>query len=106
MALWAAEGRDERDALVALGAPPAVLARTAALRAWLLATVGAVLGVPFGWWIIRVATSAVDASTPFPWLIAGGVLVAIPAVVAAATWLGSGLGQRIRRGRGAVPAVD
>ena len=42
MALWAAEGKDERDALVSIGASPSVLARVVGLKAWLLAFVGGV----------------------------------------------------------------
>lgn len=106
MALWAAEGRDERDALVALGAPPGVLARSAALRAWFLATVGAVLGVPFGWWIISVVASAADASVPFPWVIAGGVLLVVPVIVASITLAGSAVGQRARRSRAVMATAD
>jgi putative ABC transport system permease protein len=106
MALWAAEGRDERDALVALGAPPGVLARSAALRAWFLATVGAVLGVPFGWWIISVVSSAADTSVQFPWVIAGGVLVAVPVIVASITLAGSAAGQRARRTRSVMAIAD
>jgi putative ABC transport system permease protein len=97
MALWAAEGRDERDALVALGAPPRVLARTAALRAWFLATVGAVLGVPFGWWFVRVATSAADAPVVPPWFVIVGVVAVVPVAVTLATWIASAIGQRVRR---------
>ncbi|MCB1000237.1 MAG: hypothetical protein KDB40_13160 [Acidimicrobiales bacterium] len=96
MALWAAEGRDERDTLVALGAAPAVLARTSALKAWTIATTGAVLGVALGWGTLRVAVSAAAATTTFPVVFVATVVLGVPAVIGVATWLASAAGQRLR----------
>ena len=96
LALRAAEGQDERDALVSLGAPPRVLARTAGLTAWILAAMGALIGVPFGWGVLRVCLEAAQRTAPFPTLVAVGVLGVVPIVVGFVAWAGSAIGQRVR----------
>lgn len=106
MALWAAEGRDERDSLVALGAPPGVLARSSALRAWLLATAGAVTGVPFSWLVVTVVAGASGTSATFPWFVVAGVVLVVPSTVAATTWVGSEIVQRVGRRRGVAVDAD
>ena len=74
MALWAAEGKDERDALVSIGAGPSVLARVVGLKAWLLALVGGVIAVPLGYGTLRLVVAAAHKQTTFPWLVAAGVV--------------------------------
>lgn len=48
LSLMAAEGKDERDVLVAIGASPRVLGSVAALRAWFLTLCGIALAIPVG----------------------------------------------------------
>ena len=48
LSLMAAEGKEERDVLVSVGASPRTLASLAALRAWLLTTCAVLLALPVG----------------------------------------------------------
>jgi len=96
MALWAAEGRDEREALVTLGAPPSTLAATTGLKAWILATAGGIIAVPLGFGTLRLCIAAARRHTQFPWLIASVVLFVVPAIVGVVTWMGSRFAQRLR----------
>jgi putative ABC transport system permease protein len=96
MALWAAEGRDERDTLVAIGAGPSTLAAIVALKAWILACVGAVVAVPLGFGTLWLAMHAAHRPTTFPWMFVGAFVVLLPIVIGVATWLGSAFGQRMR----------
>jgi putative ABC transport system permease protein len=96
MALWAAEGKDERDALVSLGAPPATMARVVGIKAWLLAFVGGAIAVPLGFGTLRLAVAAAGESTTFPWLVAVGLVVLVPLLIGATATLGSAVAQRAR----------
>jgi len=106
MALWAAEGREERDALVSLGAPPSTLASVAALKAWTLATAGGIVAVPLGFGTLRLCIAAADRHTQFPWLISAVVLFVVPALISVITWVGSGVAQRVRPVRMSNLAAD
>lgn len=97
MALWAAEGRDERNTLVAVGAGPSSLARMAGMKAWLLAQVGVLVGVPLGWVILRVVAAAADVVTVFPTVFVLSALLVLPAVIGLVTWASSATAQRVRR---------
>jgi hypothetical protein len=97
MALWAAEGRDERDTLIAVGASPSVLARMAATKAWLLAFVGSVLAVPLGFGTLRLAVGAADQHTTFPWAFAAAATIVLPVAIGAGAWTASAIGQRVHR---------
>jgi precorrin isomerase len=97
MALWAAEGRDERDTLVAIGASPSALARIAGTKAWLLAFVGAALAVPLGFGTVRLAVGAADQQTTFPWVFAISAIVGLPLVIGVGAWAASAIGQRVHR---------
>ncbi len=97
MALWAAEGRDERNTLVAVGASPSSLARMAGLKAWLLAQAGVLVGVPLGWVILRVVAAAADVGTVFPTAFVLSALLGVPAVIGLVTWASSAIGQRVGR---------
>lgn len=83
LALESAEGRDDLDTLVALGASPSTLARVAAWKAGLLAGVGGVLSVPLGYGALWLCIHAARRETTFPWIVAVGVAVVVPIVVAA-----------------------
>ncbi len=97
MALWAAEGRDERDTLVAIGASPAVLARIAGAKAWVLAFVGMVLAIPLGFGTLRLAVAAARQPATFPWLFVVVAVLGLPVVIGAVAWASSAIGQRVRR---------
>jgi putative ABC transport system permease protein len=104
LALAAAEGREERDTFVIVGAKPSSMRRQAAARAAVSALVGIGLGVPLGflptWVVDRMAGDAGPSSAGvpigFPWLVVGTLVVVVPSVVAGAAWAGSALGQRFR----------
>jgi ABC-type antimicrobial peptide transport system permease subunit len=104
LALAAAEGREERDTFVIVGAKPSSMRRQAAARAAVLALVGIGLGVPLGfvptWVVDRVANDAGPSSAGvpigFPWLVVVTLVVVVPSAVAGVAWAGSALGQRFR----------
>jgi putative ABC transport system permease protein len=97
LALWAAEGRDERSTLVTLGAGPSTVARVTAWKAWLVATLGGVLAVALGWVGMRSASAVVDSRFVMPWLVAAALALVVPAVVAAGSAGASLMGQRRQR---------
>ena len=106
LALWAAEGKAERDQLVAVGAPPRSLAGMAGVRAWVLATTGGVMAVPLGTITLWVVLHAADTSSPFPTLTAIMVAVVLPLVVGGASFVGSALAQRVRPVTGTTMSLD
>jgi hypothetical protein len=106
MALWAAEGRDERDTLVAIGASPAVLARIAGAKAWALAFVGMLASVPLGFGTLRLAVAAARQPATFPWVFVVVAIVGLPLVIGAGAWASSAIGQRARRVTASSTAVD
>ncbi|MCX6522112.1 MAG: hypothetical protein NTZ21_15745 [Actinobacteria bacterium] len=106
MALWAAEGRDERDTLVAIGASPSVLARIAGTKAWALAFVGMLAAVPLGFGTLRLAVAAARQPATFPWVFVVVAIVGLPLVIGAGAWASSAIGQRARRVTASSVAVD
>jgi NADH:ubiquinone oxidoreductase subunit 3 (subunit A) len=101
LALSAAETRDERDVLVALGAPPRTMRSVAAWKAGLLSFTGAALAVPTGF--IPVAFAYVAAARPgesarlaFPWTTVLELLLVAPLIAALIAGIGSTLAQRAR----------
>ncbi|MFM2076188.1 MAG: hypothetical protein RJA49_78 [Actinomycetota bacterium] len=106
LALWAAEGKAERDQLVAVGAPPRSLAGMAGVRAWVLATTGGVMAVPLGTVTLWVVLHAADTSSPFPKLTAVMVAVVLPLVVGVVSFVGSALAQHWRPVTGATMSLD
>lgn len=97
LALEAAEGRDDRDTLVAIGASPSTLASLVAWKAGLIALVGGVLAIPLGYGTLWLCVQAARRETTFPWVIAGGVALVVPIVVAALAWGVSRAGARRQR---------
>ena len=98
LALAAAETRDEREVLTAVGASPATLRRLAASKAGLLALMGAALAVPTGLlpvWVVRNASSG-SSRFVIPWESLILLLVLIPAVLAGLALVGSSIGTRFR----------
>ena len=106
MALWAAEGKDERDALVSIGAAPSVLARVVGLKAFLLAFVGGVIAVPLGFGTLRLVVEAAHEHTTFPWLVAAGVVIVVPILIGIVATVGSAIAQRARPVRMSTLATD
>jgi putative ABC transport system permease protein len=98
LSLAAAEGRAERDTLAVVGASPATMRRQAATNAAVFALVGVALGVPTGFLPTTVLWQAINVRgwMPFPWVVVAILAIGVPLVVAAATWLGSALTQRLR----------
>ena len=107
LALWAAEGKVERDQLVAVGAGPRSLAGMAGVRAWVLATSGGVIAVPLGMSMLWVVVRAADASrTPFPTVAAIAVAIGLPLLVAGGAYVVSAFAQRVRPVTGATMSLD
>ncbi|MBK5224734.1 MAG: FtsX-like permease family protein [Acidimicrobiia bacterium] len=111
LALSAAETKDERDVLAAIGAPPRTLRRLAASKAAVLAVVGTVVGVPLGfvptWVVVRASDSGYDSmAVVFPWLQVGLLVVVVPLVATAATLLASGIALHTRPVQASSMAFD
>jgi predicted transcriptional regulator len=107
LALWAAEGKVERDQLVAVGAGPRSLAGMAGVRAWVLATSGGVIAVPLGMSMLWVVVRAADATrTPFPTVAAVAIAIGLPLVVAGGAYVTSAFAQRVRPVTGATMSLD
>jgi putative ABC transport system permease protein len=106
LALWAAEGREERNTLVTIGAPPSTVAAMAGWKALLLAGVGGIVAVPLGYGTLRLCLMAASDWTPFPWFTALGVVVVIPLVVALGSVVISSIAQRTRPVRAVLASTD
>lgn len=96
MALWAVEGRDERDVLVAVGASPAALARVAAWRSGGLTFGAMAVAVPVGVGIAWAIAEAADGHILVPWLLGGLLIVAVPLAIGLGAWASSAIAQRVR----------
>jgi hypothetical protein len=96
LALAAAETRDERTILLALGAAPRTVRRTSAYKAFLLTLLGGGLAVPLGLVPVHVYTrlGTDPAAVPFPWRTVATLVVAVPLVAALAAALASWAGAR------------
>jgi putative ABC transport system permease protein len=101
LALSAAETRDERDVLVALGAPPRTMRSVAAWKAGLLSFTGAALAVPTGF--IPVAFVYIAAARPgetarlaFPWTTVLELVFVAPLIAALIAGIGSAVAQKVR----------
>lgn len=115
--LGSAENRDEQNVLERLGVRPRTGRRMEATRAALLAFGGGVLALPAGFVPMALIFRAVQKPSRlgtfspesggvqfprivFPWIVALGVLIAIPAVAALGAWIASLIAQRTRAMRG------
>jgi hypothetical protein len=104
LALAAAESKDERDILTIAGAPPGVVARSAGARAWLMASIGAVMAVPVGFLPIVVVHLTSNQSrfnaTQFPLVFPSRtvalLVLVVPAIVAVVAFGTSAASQRLR----------
>lgn len=96
MALWAVEGRDERDVLVAVGASPSTMARVAGWRAGGLTFAAMVVAVPMGLFVSWMVSRAAKGDIVVPWSLMVLLIFAVPAVIGAGAWLSSAVAQRAR----------
>jgi hypothetical protein len=96
MALWAVEGRDERDVLVAVGASPSTMARVAGWRAGGLTFCAMVIAVPMGALVSWALARAANGNIVVPWLLSSLLVVAVPAFIGVGAWACSAVAQRVR----------
>ena len=99
LSLAAAESRDERDVLLAVGASPKTLRRVAATKAWVLTLGASVVAVPVGYVTMFVITRSIgerDVTAPFPYAVAGALIIVIPALAWLVTLMTSSVAQRFR----------
>jgi hypothetical protein len=97
LSLSATESRDERDVLVAVGAPPKTLTRVAGAKAFTLAATGVILAVPTGFlptWVVYRTVD--DQPVQFPWVAVGLLVLVVPLAAGIATWAASAAAQTIR----------
>jgi putative ABC transport system permease protein len=98
LSLAAAESRDERNTLIAVGASPSSLRRRSATTATLLALTGGVMAVPSG----LLPPLVIDRAQPYPtgfdipWLSITAIVVVIPLAVGAVALAGSTIAHRLR----------
>lgn len=99
LSLMAAEGKEERDVLVAVGAAPRSLASLAALRALLLTACAVLLAVPVGLIPVSLVLNAGRATesggVEIPWTTVA-LLVCIPFVSYAVTRITTAVAQRLK----------
>jgi putative ABC transport system permease protein len=98
LSLAATESRDERDVLLAVGAPPRTMRGVAATKATVLSAGAAVLAIPTGFLPVAAVLTAAPDDSPiaFPWLTALGLVIVIPVVAGGAALLTSAVAQRLR----------
>jgi len=106
LGLWAAEGKVERDLLVAVGAKPRSLAGMAGVRAWVLSVTGGLMAVPLGMITLRVVLHAIDRTSPMPWFTIVMLVVVLPLLVAGVSYVGSAAAQRLRPVTGTSMSLD
>jgi putative ABC transport system permease protein len=101
LALSAAESRDERDVLVAIGAKPSTMRRVAGQKAVLMSLAGTLLAVPTGLLPVVTVVRAVrqypgEYPLAMPWGMVFVLVVGVPVLAGLVTWLGSAAAQRLR----------
>ena len=106
LALAAAESRDERDILVAVGARPRTMRSMAGVKAVVLTTTGVALGVPAGLIPSLAEARSIRSEIYAPWLGVAGFVIVIPAVAGGMAWAASSIAQRLRPVRMSTLAVD
>jgi putative ABC transport system permease protein len=101
LALSAAESRDERDVLMAIGAKPSTMRRVAGQKAVLMSLAGTLLAVPTGLLPVVTVVRAVrqypgEYPLAMPWGMVLVLVVGVPVLAGLVTWLGSAAAQRLR----------
>lgn len=96
LSLMAAEGKDERDVLLAVGAAPSTLSRLAGLRAFWLSAMGLLISVPAAVIpmavVIKASSSTESNRVHIPWLLFALLLV-VPIVAYVVARLSSVIAQ-------------
>lgn len=109
LSLMAAEGRDERDVLVSIGAPPRTLGSLAGQRAFLLSAFGVALAVPTGliptWIIWNASTDEFGPPLAMPWVTLA-LLAAVPLVAYVVARSASAVARLVRPLRMSTFAFD
>lgn len=111
LSLNAAEGKDERDVLVSIGAKPGTLSSLSALRAFVLSAFGVLLAIPVGLVpsIVVIHASQAGEQQPegpvVPWLTIV-LLLCIPFAAYCVARVSSSIGRRIRPVRMSAFAFD
>jgi putative ABC transport system permease protein len=112
LALSAAETKDERDVLAAIGAQPSALRRLAAAKAAVLSATGMLIGVPLGFipMVVVLRAASVNRTTSitplFPWVQVALLVVVVPIIATLATLAASGIALRLRPVRASTMAFD
>ena len=112
LSLSAAETRDERDVLAAIGARPRALRRLAGAKAAVLSSTGTLIGIPLGFIPVVVVTRAASLdrfepiSPVFPWLQVGLLVIVVPVIATLATIAASGIALRVRPVTASTMAFD
>jgi len=108
LGLAAAEGKAERDVLVAVGARPRALVGIAGSKALVMALVGAVLAIPTALVPVWVWTraSVPDRRFVIPWLVIALLVLAVPAIAGGLTTLASAVGARLHPARASAFSAD
>ena len=106
LSLAAAESRDERDVLVALGGRQRTMRNLAGVKAVAITLTGVALAIPTGLVPAVVALRATDVRFEIPWLTIGALLIVVPLVACSSAWIVSNIAQRIRPVRLSTLAFD
>ena len=100
LSLSAAESRDERDVLVAVGARPTTLSRLAGAKAVVITAGGAILAIPTGFLpiagVLRISGWKREHLVHFPLLTATLLLVVVPVLAGLVAWGVSAVTRRVR----------
>lgn len=107
LSLRAVDGRDDRRAAIAAGAPPGLLRRQRSMEGGVLAVLGALLALPLGWIPIAAARAGRDdvSSAMLPgWEVVPVLLVPV-VLVTVLWWVVPTVGAALRDRRGR-PAPD
>lgn len=96
MALMSAEGRSERDLLIAVGVGPGTVAGMAGWRAGGLTFAAMAIAVPSGLAISWLIFSSAHVLISVPWLLAWLLVLALPVATGCIAWASSALAQRLR----------
>ena len=96
LALAATESRDERDILVAVGAPPSTMRSIAGVKAVVMTLTGVVLGIPAGLIPMYAVSRTSGDRFELPGLSLAALLIVMPLVAGVVATVASSVAQRAR----------